>query len=416
MTPLKGKSDLISEVALADENKPDSSAYSDTPDFLLFDEGSFFGFEKSRARMWFDRLTLRQQIMIVVSVTWIPMAILAAIQGVGVGPTQPRSFLEDAGMYARFFVALPILLVAPSKLAPRFQQIIQHFLSSDLVKETDRERFLAILTSTMRLRYSRVADWVCLAIAYGWSALHVFLPALAPAISATWRATGPAGQQSLSLAAWYLVAISQPVYGFVVLHFLYRVGLWWRSLWMISRLDLQLRAAHPDGGGGLMFLGLGLRPCRWPAFALATSLAGGLANVVLATGVSVVSFKYVIGVIAVVITALFAGPLCFFSDQLKRTGFRASLSHDQAVQEQLRQFEQKWIGQSAQADMLAVQDFSAVIDLNATVEKAHQMGRLPFRRTQLLELLVAALLPFLPVLALQIPIKDLLTLVKQLLL
>jgi hypothetical protein len=138
----------------------------------------------------------------VVSVTWIPMAILAAIQGVGVGPTQPRSFLEDAGMYARFFVALPILLVAPSKLAPRFQQIIQHFLSSDLVKETDRERFLAILTSTMRLRYSRVADWVCLAIAYGWSALHVFLPALAPAISATWRATGPAGQQSLSLAAW----------------------------------------------------------------------------------------------------------------------------------------------------------------------------------------------------------------------
>jgi hypothetical protein len=416
MTPLQGKSDLLSEVAVADENQPDSSAYSHNPDFLLFDEGSFFGLEKSPARMWFDRLTPRQQIVIVVSVTWIPLALLAAIQGVAVGPTQPRSFLEDAGMYARFFVALPMLLVTPSKLAPRFQQIIQHFLSSGVLKVADREHFLAILTSTLRLRYSWVADWVCLAIAYGWSASHVFLPALAPAVSASWRAVGPAGQQSLSAAAWYFVAISQPVYGFVVAHFLYRVGLWWRSLWMISRLDLQLRGAHPDGGGGLMFLGLSLRPCRWPAFALATSLAGGLANVVLATGVSVVSFRYVIGVIAVVITALFAGPLCFFSDQLKGTAFRSSLSHDQAVQEQLRQFEQKWIGQSGQTDMLAVQDFSAVIDLNATVEKAHQMGRLPFRRSQLLELFVAALLPFLPVVALQIPIKDLLMLVKQLLL
>jgi hypothetical protein len=43
------------------------------------------------------------------------------------------------------------------------------------------------------------------------------------------------------------------------------------------------------------------------------------------------------------------------------------------------------------------------------------MARLPFRRTQLLEVMVAALLPFLPVLALQIPIKDLLALFKMLL-
>ena len=82
---------------------------------------------------------------------------------------------------------------------------------------------------------------------------------------------------------------------------------------------------------------------------------------------------------------------------------------------QLRQFEKKWIEQSGQADMLAVQDFSALIDLNLTVEKAHQMVRLPIRRSQLVELIAAALLPFPPVLALQIPIKDLLMMFKQLL-
>jgi hypothetical protein len=267
----------------------------------------------------------------------------------------------------------------------------------------------------MRLRNSRLADWVCLVLAYSWSVAFVFLPALTPAISMTWRAVGPAGQRSLSLAAWYLVAVSQPIFGFVVLHFLYRVGLWWRALWMISRLQLQLTGAHPDGGGGLMFLGLSLRSFRYPAFALAASLAGGLANLVLATGVSVVSFKYVIGVNAAVIAALFAGPLCFFYDQLKMTRFRAWLSYDRTVQQQLRQFEQKWIGQSGLNDMLEVQDFSAVIDLNSTVNTVHQMTRLPLRRSQFLALIAAALLPFLPVLALQIPLKDLLMMFKELL-
>lgn len=164
-----------------------------------------------------------------------------------------------------------------------------------------------------------------------------------------------------------------------------------------------------------MFLGLSVGPCRFPAFALAASVAGGLADLVLATGASVVSFKYVIGVIAAVITILFAGPLCFFCDQLKGTKLREWLSHDRTVLEQLRQFEQKWIGQSGQADMLKVPDFSAVIDLNSTVNTVHQMTKLPFRRSQLLEVIVAALLPFLPILALQIPIKGLLAMYKQLL-
>jgi hypothetical protein len=409
------RSTSFAERTMADENEPSAKTNYNSPDFFLFEEGSFFGLEKSSAWKWFDRLTLLQQIVILVTVTWIPLAVLAAIQGVAVGPTQPRSFLEDAGMYVRYFIALPILLITPSKFRHNFQQIVRHFLTSSLVKDADRDRFMAILTSSMRLRYSRMADWVCLTIAYGLSAALVFLPVFTPTILATWRTVGPPEHRTLSLAAWYFVVVSQPIYGFVALHFLYRLALWWRTLWMISRLDLQLKGAHPDGGGGLMFLGLSLRPCRFPAFALAAGTAGRLANVVLSTGVSVISFKYVIGIIAALITALFAGPLCFFYGQLKRTRFRAWLSYDQAVQEQLRQFEQRWIGQSEQADMLQVPDFSAVIDLNSTVSTVHHMARLPFRRSQLLELMAATLLPFVPVLALQIPIEDLWAMLKQLL-
>ena len=415
--PVKQTADATGEVVAADEIRPElgSSSDSDTPVFLLFEEGSFFGLEKSSVRKWFDRFPLWQQIVMVVSITWLPLAILASLQHVALGATQPRSFLKDVGIYARFFVALPILLATPTRCRETFQQIAQHFLSSGLVKEADRERFLAILTSTMRLRYLRIADWVGFVLAYAWSAAFVFPPAVASVISATWRTVGPAGQRSLSLAECYFAMVSQPVLGFLVLHFLYRLSLWWRTLWMISRLDLQLKGSHPDGGGGLMFLGLSLGPCRWTAFALAASPAGGLANVVLATGVSVLSFKYAIAFIAVTIMVLFAGPLCFFHDQLRSTRMRAWLSYDCVAQRQLEQFEQKWIGDSKQNDLLTQSDFSSVIDFSSTVAGVHQMSRWPVQRRQLLALTAAALLPFVPVVMLEFSVKDLLVLLGPLL-
>ena len=403
------------EVVEANEIRSAQGSSSGPPIFLLFEEGSFFGLEKSAVRKWFDRFPLWQQIVMLVSVTWLPLAILASFQHVALGPTQPRSFLKDFGMYARFLVALPIFLVTPTKCRQTFQQIAQHFWSSGLVREADRERFLAILTSTMRLRYVWIADWAWLALAYAWASVFIFHPAVASVISATWRTVGSGGQSRLSWAEWYFAAVSQPILGFVVLHFLYRLGLWWRTLWKISRLDLQLKGSHPDGGGGLMFLGLSLSPCRWPAFALAASPAGGLANVVLATGVSVLSFKYAIAFTAVAIVVIFAGPLCFFHDQLRSTRMWAWLSYDRVAQRQVEQFEQKWIEDSKQSDLLTQSDFSAVIDFNSTVDKVHQMTRWPVNRRQLLALTGAALLPFVPVAMLEFSIKDVLVLLGPLL-
>lgn len=164
-----------------------------------------------------------------------------------------------------------------------------------------------------------------------------------------------------------------------------------------------------------MFLGLSLGPCRWPAFALAASPAGGLANVIFATGASVLSFKYAIAFIAAGITALFVGPLCFFHDQLRSTKMRALLSYDRVAQRQLVQFEQKWLEDSRQTDLLAQPDFSAVIDFGSTVDKIHQMTRWPVYRRQLLALTAAALLPFVPVAMLEFSIKDVLVLLGPLL-
>ena len=99
----------------------------------------------------------------------------------------------------------------------------------------------------------------------------------------SWRVTGTSGHRSLSLAGWWLVAFCEPLYRLIMLQLLYRLALWWLFLWKTSRLHLHLNAAHPDGAGGLAFLGMVLPAVRLPVLAIAVSVAGGLANLKLRT-------------------------------------------------------------------------------------------------------------------------------------
>ena len=217
----------------------------------------------------------------------------------------------------------------------------------------------------------------------------------------------------LSYAGWWWAAVSQPILMFVVLRFVYRLGLWWRFLWETSQLDLQLRASHPDGAGGLGFLGSSLKAFRGFAFAISAIVAGGLANVVLLTAAPVLSYKYSVLAFALLSLTVYIGPLLFFSMMLAETRSRGRLNYSRLSHNQLRQFEQKWIAShEGEAEMLSVQDFSAVIDLMSTVDGALKMRIVPLRRQALQTLIIAVVLPFLPVAALEFPLEEIL---KQLL-
>jgi len=217
---------------------------------------------------------------------------------------------------------------------------------------------------------------------------------------------GEEGHRHLSVAGWWFALVSQPIYVFFVFRFVYRLGLWWRFLWLTSRLDLELNAAHPDEAGGLAFLGLALPPFAVPTFAIASAVAGALADMVLWGGASVVSAKYLIIALAVILTGAFVGPLFFFVGGLARVKRQGMLHYGTLSERQLREFEEKWLSGRTKKSTLEVPDFSAVIDLSSTTAATHHMKPRPFDRAQIVPIILAALLPFLPVLALQMPIKE----------
>jgi len=383
--------------------------------FPLFEDGPFARLQAPLRLTGTEKRQVRRRAILAVLATWVPLVVLAAVQGRAFGPNWRQSMLLDVGMLARYLVALPLLILSMPGVRRSLQAVVQHFVDAKLVREPARPSFSANISSILKWRDSPVAAIVIAALAI---AIAVTVGTVAVAgMPESWRALGTAGQRSLSLAGWWQIAVSDLLYDIVVLQFYYRLALLWRFLWKTSRLDLRLNAAHPDGAGGLAFLGMLLPAFRLPLFALGATSAGALANMMLRLDASFASFQYAIAAFAGVLVVLVSGPLVFFNEQLRKTKRHAVLVCGALSGRQLRAFEEKWLGASPPEaqEMLQAPDFSAVCDYTTTVLTIRKMNTLPFWPKQLVPLIVAALLPFLPVAAMQIPLKEIMLQILKLL-
>jgi hypothetical protein len=170
-------------------------------------------------------------------------------------------------------IALPALVLAEIVVAPRLQKIAQHFVETGLITAEDRPRFDAAISSTRRLKNSFGAVIVLVLLAWGLVPL-LLLAKPTPELLA-WQSSAE-GRSLFSPAGWWHLLVSMPLLLFVLLGWVWRLLLWTRFLWRVSRLDLQLVPAHPDRAAGLMFVAHSLRVCSMLGFAVGAIVAGPL--------------------------------------------------------------------------------------------------------------------------------------------
>jgi hypothetical protein len=80
---------------------------------------------------------------------------------------------------------------------------------------------------------------------------------------------------ALTAAAWWCLIVSSPLFGFLLLRWLWRYLVWAMLLRELAVLDLRLVATHPDGHGGLAFIGKS--PNAYATFVFAVSCVLGAA-------------------------------------------------------------------------------------------------------------------------------------------
>jgi hypothetical protein len=188
------------------------------------------------------------------------------------------------------------------------------------------------------------------------------------------------------------------------------LALWKWLLWTffafkLSRRNLRLVPTHPDGNGGLGFLGLTAAAFAPIAFSATAVIAATWRQDILHHGAHLVNFKLP-AIVLVGLTAVVAlGPLAFFVPRLAGTRRKGILGYGILGQLHSAEFHEKWILLRAghEAEFLVAPESSTLANYGHTYETIENMNSFPADRGALYTLAAAVVIPALPAILAEIP-------------
>jgi len=352
---------------------------------------------------------VRQRIVVISLFAWLPLLVLSALQGQLLGGPVAVPFLLDVEVHVKFLLAMPLLIAAELVVHQRMRFVVRQFLERNLIPESAMTRFDAAIASAFRLRNSVIAEVLLIAFVYGVGILIVWRH-YTTLDTATWYATPSVEGSTLSLAGMWYGYVSLPVFQFLLLRWYFRMFIWIRFPWQVSRIELSLVPTHPDRAGGLGFLSNIVYSFVLLAVAHGALLAGNLANRIFYLGAALPEFKIEIAVIVIFLLCVVLGPLLVFAPQLaqaKRTGIR---EYGTLAERYVREFDAKWLRGGAPVDepFVGSGDIQSLADLGNSFEVVRTMQFAPITKDAVLRLVGATLAPFVPLLLTMMPLEELL--------
>lgn len=362
-----------------------------------------------RTRLSGDALQLMHRRVIVLTLlAWLPLLALSVAEGHAWGGSVKLPFLHDIELHVRLLLALPLLILAELFVHQRMCPVVAQFLSGGLIPEVARAKFNAAIASAMRLRNSIAAEVLLIAFVYVVGVGLVWRTKGALGV-ASWYGVAANGKLQPSLAGWWLGCVSLPLFQFLLLRWYFRLFIWARFLWHVSRINLRIVPTHPDRCGGVGFLSQVSQAFSPLLVAQGAVLAGMMADRILYAGAKLPEFKLeLIGLAAVMVLAIL-GPTLVFSPKLaaaKRAGLR---EYGALAQRYVSEFDHKWLRGGAPADepLIGSADIQSMADLGNSFDTVERMRWAPFTLQTILQLAIATLLPAGPLLLTMIPLEEL---------
>lgn len=386
-----------------------NSILQETQDFSLVLGGPLFQLLR-RSHLSGDALELmRQRIVVIALLAWLPLLALAALEGQALGGRAAIPFLLDVDVHVRFLVTLPLLIVAELVVHQRMRLVVPQFLERNLIPASALPRFDAAIASAFRLRNSVLAEVLLIAFVYIIGVLLLWRHYVA-LTTVTWYAMPTAEGLKLSVTGLWYAYVSLPIFQFLLVRWYYRMFIWIRFLWQVSRIQLSLIPTHPDRVGGLGFLPNAVFAFMPLAVAHGALLAGLIANRIFYVGAALPDFKVEIAVLAVFLLCLVLGPLLVFSPQLAQAKRIGNREYGALAERYVREFDAKWLrgGAPADAPLIGSGDIQSLADLANSFEVVRTMRIAPITRDALIRLVVATLAPVVPLALTMMPLEELL--------
>jgi hypothetical protein len=360
--------------------------------------GPFYRVQQALSLIHPDRWNLGRRIALLIIVGWLPLFLFTAI----LNPQGLLSLLRDYRIHSRLFIAVPVLLVGELLMETRFRAVMGHIRQAGLLDPSELAYMDAVIAKLIRVRDSFLPEFLILLILI----IHTATSYRGLVDTTPWLSHSVGADFHLTAAGWYAVIITSSIFQFLLGLGLLKWLLWTFFAYKLSQRNLKLVPTHPDGHGGLGFLGLTASAFAPVAFAASAVIGATWRQDILHHGANLMSFKLSAIALVVIVALVALGPLVFFVPRLAALRRKGILEYGLLGQLHSMKFHEKWILHRAghEAEFLQAPESSALADFGTSYDKMAQMKPFPADTGTLYVLAASVLIPALPVILAQIPL------------
>ena len=145
--------------------------------------------------------------------------------------------------------------------------------------------------------------------------------------------------------------------------------------------------------------------------AVSAVLSGSFAREIIHRGSSLDSLKYHVIVFVVLAIVILHAPLLAFAGKQARCRFQGLLDFGTLIWRHDRAFDEKWVKplDTSQESLLGSPDASSLADIAFAYEHVDRMQLIPLDKKAVVVLLLAALIPMIPLVGTAIPLTEILS-------
>ena len=344
-------------------------------------------------------------------ITWVPLVIISAIEGTLYNGTN-LPFIKDVAMHMRVLVALSMLIVIKVIIDTNVVAVTKYISDALMTPDERHEILTPVLRRAKQLTSSAITEIILLLTVIIVTVSMVKGEAYSSLGdgSTSWMISTNPVDPGLSVAGYWAVLISIPMFQFFLFRWLWRYFVWILVLFRLSRAPLNLLPTHADGSGGLGIVMLAQRSFNLIFVAGSVVISGQFIAEIIAQPDTFNAIRNkVIGYVVISIFMIFI-PLLFFTGKLFRTKNEGLLRMSILGATLSQKFENEWLNDIPIEKRIDDQhvDPSMLYDYFGLYEGLQKLHTVPITLREILGMAIALTIPFIPILFIHFSVAELL--------